>query len=55
MLFRSAPDAAADSADFVATSEIVALKAHHAALQLEVHELRGLVERLYSELGVART
>ena len=50
-----APDAATDSADFVATSEIVALKAHHAALQLEVHELRGLVERLYSELGVART
>ena len=50
-----APDAAADSADFVATSEIVALKAQQAALQLEVHELRGLVEKLYSELGVAHT
>ncbi len=45
---------ASDTADFVATSEIVALKAQHAALQLEVNELRGLVDRLYSELGVAR-
>jgi uncharacterized protein len=45
---------AADSVDFVATSEIVALKAQHAALQGEVNELRGLVDKLYLELGVAR-
>ena len=45
----------AGAADFVATSELVALKAQHAALQLEVNELRSLVDRLYAELGVART
>ena len=39
--------AATDAADFVAASEIAALKA-------EVGQLRALVERLYSELGVAR-
>ncbi|MFZ2650274.1 MAG: YceH family protein [Burkholderiaceae bacterium] len=48
------PSVSSDSADFVATSEIVALKAQHAALQLEVNELRGLVDNLYAELGVAR-
>jgi uncharacterized protein len=45
---------AADSADFVATSEIVALKGQCAALQADVRELRALVDKLYSELGVAR-
>lgn len=49
-----APGAAADPADFVATSEIAALKVQHAALQAEVDELRALVDRLYAELGVAR-
>jgi uncharacterized protein len=42
------------AADFVATSEIVTLKAQHAALQTEVAELRALVDKLYTELGVAR-
>ncbi len=40
--------------DFVATSELAALKAQQAALQSEVAQLRTLVERLYAELGVAR-
>jgi uncharacterized protein YceH (UPF0502 family) len=44
----------AGSSDFVATSEIVALKAQQAVLQAEVSELRALVDKLYSELGVAR-
>lgn len=46
---------AADSADFVAASELVALKHQHGAMQLELNELRALVERLYAELGVTRT
>jgi uncharacterized protein len=50
----SAMPVAADSADFVAAGEIAALKAQQAALQAELAELRGLVERLYAELGVAR-
>ena len=49
-----APSASADSEDLVATSEIAALKLQHAALQVEVKELRALVDRLYAELGVAR-
>ena len=49
-----APGAGTDSEDFVATSEIAALKTQHAALQAEVDELRALVDRLYAELGVAR-
>jgi uncharacterized protein len=43
-----------NSTDFVATSEIVALKAQCTSLQLEVNELRALVDVLYRELGVAR-
>ena len=39
---------ASDDAQFVATGEIAALRA-------EVAELRALVERLYQELGVARS
>jgi len=50
----SAMPVATDSADFVAASEIAALKAHQGALQAEVSELRALVERLYAELGVTR-
>jgi uncharacterized protein len=46
---------ASDSADFVAVSEIAALKAQQSAMQAEIQALRGLVERLYAELGVART
>ena len=42
------------AADFVATSELVALKAQQAALQVEVNQLRVLVDKLYVELGVSR-
>lgn len=45
---------AAGAEDFVATSELVALKAHQSALQHEVNELRSLVDKLYAELGVSR-
>ena len=45
---------AVDSADFVAVSEVVSLKAQQAAMQQELTLLRALVERLYDELGVAR-
>lgn len=51
----SAMPVATDSADFVAASEIAALKTQQHAMQAELTELRGLVERLYGELGVART
>jgi uncharacterized protein YceH (UPF0502 family) len=44
----------AQNEDFVAASELAALKAHQATLQTEVNELRALVDRLYSELGVQR-
>lgn len=47
--------AAAGGDDFVATSELAALKAQQAALRGEIDELRTLVERLYAELGVARS
>ena len=40
--------------DFVAATEIAALKAQQASLQAEVARLRSLVDRLYAELGVAR-
>jgi uncharacterized protein YceH (UPF0502 family) len=46
---------AADSADFVAASELLALKTQQGAMQAELTELRGLVDRLYAELGVTRT
>ncbi len=45
---------ASDSDDFIAASEIAAIKARQAAMQASIDELRGLVERLYAELGVAR-
>jgi uncharacterized protein YceH (UPF0502 family) len=50
----SAMPVSSDSADFVAVSEIAALKTQQGAMQAEIQELRGLVERLYAELGVAR-
>jgi hypothetical protein len=40
--------------EFVAASEIAALKGQQASLQSQVSELRGLVDRLYAELGVTR-
>jgi uncharacterized protein len=46
---------ATDSADFVAASEIAALKAQQSATRAELDELRTLVERLYAELGIARS
>ena len=46
--------AGAPAEDFVAVSELAALKAQQAALSAEVQSLRALVERLYAELGVAR-
>jgi uncharacterized protein len=50
----SAYPAAADSADFVAVNELAALKAQAAATQVELAQLREMVEKLYAELGVAR-
>ena len=40
--------------DFVAATELAALKANHATMQAELAELRALVDRLYAELGVQR-
>ncbi len=48
----SAAPVAAD--DVVASGELTALKLQQTAMQAELAELRGLVERLYAELGVAR-
>jgi uncharacterized protein len=46
---------AAEAADFVAASEIAALKAQQTTMRAELDDLRELVERLYAELGVVRT
>ncbi|HEV7915619.1 MAG TPA: YceH family protein [Albitalea sp.] len=40
--------------DFVAASELAALKAHQSAMRAEIDTLRALVDRLYAELGIAR-
>ena len=45
---------AAGGDDFVATSELAALKTQQAAMRSEIDELRTLVGRLYTELGVTR-
>lgn len=50
----SALPVATHSEDFVAASELAALKSQQAALQGEVAQLRTLVERLYAELGVSK-
>jgi uncharacterized protein YceH (UPF0502 family) len=50
----SALPVAAHSEDFVATSELAALKLRQAGMQAEIDELRALVDRLYAELGVNR-
>ena len=52
---NSSPQASVDAQDFVAASELAALKSNQAAMQAELTELRGLVERLYAELGVSRS
>ena len=46
--------AVVESPDFVATTELAALKARQASMQLELDTLRTLVERLYAERGVSR-
>jgi uncharacterized protein YceH (UPF0502 family) len=51
---NASPQASVDAEDFVAASELAALKSNQAAMQAELTELRGLVERLYAELGVSR-
>ena len=50
----SALPVAAAGEDFVAATEIAALKAQQSALRGEVEQLRSLVERLYAELGVGK-
>jgi uncharacterized protein len=50
----SAMPVAAESEDFVAVSEVAALKVQQAAMQNELTELRAMVERLCAELGVQR-
>jgi len=50
----SALPVAAESADFVAASELAALKAQQAVMQREIQTLQALVERLYAELGVSK-
>ncbi|CAG1011718.1 YceH family protein [Dokdonella sp.] len=47
--------AAVDAEDFVAASELATLKSRQAAMQAQIDELRGLVDRLYAELGVNRS
>ena len=51
----SALPVATDSADFVATSEIAALKAQQSTMQAELASQRALIERLCAELGVTPT
>lgn len=51
----SALPMAPQSENFVAASELAALKSQQAAMQSELAELRALVERLYSELGVGKS
>jgi uncharacterized protein YceH (UPF0502 family) len=50
----SALPVAAESADFVAASEVASLKAQLVEMRQELTLLHKLVERLYDELGVAR-
>lgn len=44
--------AGADADDFVATSELAALKANQAAMRGEIDALKALVDRLCAELGI---
>jgi len=51
----SAMPVAAQSEDFVAASELASLKSQQLSMQRELDELRALVDKLYSELGVNKT
>ncbi len=51
----SAMPVATQSEDFVAASELASLKSQQLTMQRELDELRGLVDKLYSELGVNKT
>jgi uncharacterized protein YceH (UPF0502 family) len=50
----SAMAASVGAEDFVAASELAALKSRQASMEAELIELRSLVDRLYAELGVNR-
>ena len=50
----SALPVAGDNEAFVASSEIATIKLRQTTLETELAALRGLVDRLYAELGVAR-
>jgi uncharacterized protein len=51
----SALPVAAQSEDFVAASELASLKSQQLNMQRELDELRALVDKLYSELGVNKS
>jgi uncharacterized protein len=51
----SALPVAAQSEDFVAASELASLKSQQMTMQRELDDLRELVDKLYSELGVNKT
>jgi uncharacterized protein len=53
--FVSALPVASDDDDFVASSELAALKANQAAMQTELQALHAMVDRLYAELGITRS
>jgi uncharacterized protein YceH (UPF0502 family) len=50
----SALPVAAQSEDFVAASELAALKSQQLGMQRELDDLRALVDKLYTELGVSK-
>jgi uncharacterized protein YceH (UPF0502 family) len=50
----SALPVAAQSEDFVAASELAALKSQQLGMQRELADLRALVDKLYTELGVSK-
>jgi uncharacterized protein YceH (UPF0502 family) len=45
---------ATDAADFVAASELAAMKAQQGQMRQEIDALKALVDRLYTELGVSK-
>jgi uncharacterized protein YceH (UPF0502 family) len=50
----SAMPVAAQSEDFVAASELAAIKSQQLTMQREIHDLKAWVDKLYAELGVSR-
>jgi len=50
----SAMPVAAQSEDFVAASELAAIKSQQLTMQREIQDLKALVDKLYAELGVSR-